>query len=304
MYIDGVHIDVYRDMAKKHVEKMKKAADESQFGGTVLIRADITKHDGKYDADIWTCSHPASICKTHLHDTDGKRIIEYLNKQDIYVYENWPAVSVMEDTDAGNGAYVAICRNECQYGFFDMLGWFAGCGTSGEDLWDMVGNKLSDKISYIHAVSGTDERKWSFRDDRLDPDRSLYRAELIYNERNWLSDFSLIVKNGNADLEGTLGSPRVDFDDPGSKAHNLEDFEDYGTSLVTDLARILFHPEDSLLFSDRFLYSGTFASLKVLTDRLIDNGADEDWDLGYDNAGRVFRTILSAVGERKEEKTK
>ena len=284
---------------------MKKAADESQFGEAVLVRADIAKRDGKYDADIWTCSYPARICKTHLHDTDGERIIGYLNKHDIYVYKNWPAVSVMEDIDAGDGAYVAICQNECQYGFFEMLGWFAGRGTSGKDLWDMVSNKLSNRISYIHAVSGTDESKEPFKDDKLNPNRSLYRAELIYNERNWLSDFSLIVKNGNADLEGTLGYPRIDFNDPGSEAYDLEDFEgDYGALPVTELTKTLFRPEDTFLFDDRFLYSGTFASLKAMTDRFIDNGADKDWDLGYDNAGKVFRTILSAVGERKEEKTK
>ena len=243
---------------------------------TALVRVDVSKKDDVFMATLWTSSQKQRVEMNKLVIKGGRELIDYLNKNDIYVPVSYAVPGIVHDMDLDAKFIVCEQSGSLSSNLFDMLGYFTG----SEGLWDAIEHKITDSFIYNDALEDV-----SGVLDGLDHD-TLERAsgkalKLVYNMGSWQTMYCLVLSNDDF----------FQFDD-------LRDTDPFFWKPVAELIQKNCHPEDRMVFDDMFRFEGTCSSLKRLTDTMIKNGASSyGRDFSYDDAGRIFLNVLSLINE-------
>ena len=265
IYIDGVPTTEYNKLYEEYNKNLRKKALESEYNGTALVRLDISVSNGAVTGCVWTSSFEEGLKKKYLNITHRDSIPIFLKDNHIEVFDYSEISGIIKTKDVV--LYIKKDMGSTNH-LFRMIGYFLGDPGLYQRIPMIEYNHIQIYRACINAGNIDEcrlEHKIKQYEDECD-------FQLVYNERNWYSDFCFIDRKNENILE-------------------FNSIDEIRKSLKS------ISPDSVFLFDDYAGICGTFSEVKQMTDLMMKNGANEE-EFGYDNAGRVFKEIIDIVSKK------
>lgn len=203
--IDGVPLEEFGKLHDNYWNKIKDAASESTFDGNVFLGFELVHASNNNVMTLYYLGEDNSVQSSEFGVGSVKDVFEVMREKELFICPDSSTFGMIHDTEHNvTMNYYGSFSYNTKHGFYDMDSMFAGHRTV-DDVSVLYNNYMEEfrlnRADMFHRLDSSDVDE--FINDKYDnincsfDDVDHCGVSFIYNERNWNTDFSVIVHDGD-----------------------------------------------------------------------------------------------------------